>query len=100
MAMTVALALALAPLAMPGQERTVLSASHHGQVSEAGHCDDQPQPDQADNDCCVAGCAAVAALPTPVSEPALLPASRERPAPDHFRRGYVAEIATPPPRIA
>jgi hypothetical protein len=106
-----ALAMALGPLAMPGEVAMAAApASHHGMTGGgmvvAEHCPDQPQRDrqdregQADKGCCIAGCMAVAAFPTPAFEPARLPASRERPAPDRFRLGYLGEIATPPPRSA
>lgn len=103
MAMIVALALALGPLAMPGEAAMAAAPAHHGDMAGAGHCDERQQPDhrdQAAKGCCVAGCMAVAALPAPSAELAALPEGRERPAPDRFRRGYLGEIATPPPRTA
>ncbi len=104
LAMIMALALALGPLAMPGQAMAAAPAPHHGATAAAmDHCDEQPQPDRpdkTDNSCCVAGCMAIAALPAPRLEPAALPAQRERLAPDRFRLGYLGEIATPPPRSA
>jgi len=103
----IALAMALAPLAMPVGEvmaaQNGTMAGHHQAMGNAGHCPEAPKPShhqQAEKSCCVAGCMALAALPVPVDEPALHTATRERPAPDHFRRGYLSEIATPPPRLA
>ena len=102
LAMIMALALTLGPLAMPAGKATA-AAAHHGEMATTDHCDQQPQPDRqdrADKDCCVAGCTAVAVLLVPALESAALPGLRERPAPDHFRLGYLGEIATPPPRFA
>lgn len=104
LAMIMALALALGPMAIPGGEAMAAAApAHHGDEMAAAmdHCDEQQQPDRqdkADNSCCVAGCMAVAALPAPALEPTVLSAARDRPAPDRFRLGYLGEIATPPPR--
>jgi hypothetical protein len=106
LAMVMALALALGPLAMPsGQAMAAAPAAHHAAMASAGHCDEQGQPDRRDHPakaaktCCV-GCIAVANLPAPPAEPAAMPRLRERPAPDRFRLGYLGEIATPPPRVA
>ncbi len=97
----IAFAMALAPLAMPVGEAMATPASHHQMKS--GHCPEAPKPshhNQADGSCCVAGCMALAALPVPTDEPALHGATVERPGADQFRRGYLGEIATPPPRLA
>lgn len=101
--MLIAVAMAMTPLAMPGGATMAAQPDHHGAIAETGHCPDQPkqsQPIKADKDCCVAGCMAVAALPAPAEEPAMTGGSSERPSPDRFRRGYLGEIATPPPRFA
>ena len=98
----IAFAMALAPLAMPLGEAMAASAGHH-QAMNAGHCPDAPMPShhqQSEKSCCVAGCMALAALPVPADEPAMIGRTIERPALDHFRRGYLGEIATPPPRLA
>ena len=102
--MLVGLAMALAPLGMaPMAAMAAAPASHHGAMASAGHCDEQGQPQKqerhhrADQGCCMAGCMA-ASLPAPGAEPLLPAASRQRPAPDRFRLGYLGEIATPPPR--
>lgn len=103
--MIVVLALMLGPLALPaGQAVAAPPTSHHGDVTAIDHCDEEQQQEhrrnKADEGCCVAGCMAVAALHAPPAEPTAMPASRERPAPDRFRLGYLGEIATPPPRTA
>jgi Ni/Co efflux regulator RcnB len=99
----IAVAMALAPLAMPVSDVMAAPAGHHQAMAKAGHCPEAPKPShhhQAEKSCCVAGCMALAALPVPAGEPALHGATRERPEPDQFRRGYLGEIATPPPRLA
>jgi hypothetical protein len=103
MMLMMALSLAMSPLTMRSAAAMAPAPAVHYEMGEVGHCDKrtQPdQPDQSDADCCIAGCTAVAPLPVPTLPPALLPAVRERPAPDRFLRGFLGEIATPPPRIA
>jgi hypothetical protein len=53
----------------------------------------------ADKSCCAAMCIAVV---VPAGEPGLTQyhGLRERPASDQHRRGFLGEIATPPPRSA
>lgn len=96
----IGLAMALAPLGMPAMAEAA-SASHHGQSMHQGHCDEQPQPDQhrksIDKNCCVAMCSAVVAPPGGADLP-IFHATRERPASDLQRHGFLGEIATPPPR--
>ncbi len=106
MTLAVGLALALGPLAMPVMAKAEAPAAHHGMTMAEGHCDEQKPPQKtehhgkADKSCCAASCMAVANLPAPVVAPIAPNGSLERPAPDRFRRGYLAEIATPPPRSA
>src|SRR5262245_14124454 len=102
-AMLIAFAMALAPLAMPAGEAMAAQPAHHGAMAKAGHCPEAPMPshhNQADKSGCVAGCMALANLPMRGLDAAMPASSRERPATDQFRRGYLGEIATPPPRLA
>jgi len=103
-AMLIAFAMAMAPLAMPIGAAQAAQPMHHGGMAKTEHCGDtKPQPshhDQADKSCCVAGCMALAALPSPSAEAVMPASSRERPQRDRFRRGYLGEIATPPPRLS
>ena len=104
----VAMALAFAPFAMPMGEASAAPGGHHEGVakasSTAGHCDDMPAPAKSDSHqkkpCCTAGCMAAAMLPAAGEGLALAPLSRERPGLDQFQRGFLVEIATPPPRLA
>jgi len=100
----VATALAFAPFAMPMGEAIAAPAGHHESMAKASHCDDMPAPAKSDKHkekpCCVAGCMAAAMLPAMGDEAVVLPVAAERPGLDRFYRGYLGEIATPPPRRA
>ncbi|MFL6739880.1 MAG: hypothetical protein ACJ8E4_02890 [Sphingomicrobium sp.] len=106
-AMMVAMAMALAPLAMPMGKAEAAPAGDHqamnADMNRAEHCPDAPKPGhpaQTDKSCCVAGCIAPAILPAPAEAADLAGSAPARPAADRFRPGYLGEIATPPPRIA
>jgi len=104
-ALLVGLAIALAPFGMPAMAQAQVSSSHHGQMTgqAAGHCREHQAPSDhgkvADKDCCAAMCIAIT-LPAPFADLPAYHASRERPRSDIDRRGFIAEIATPPPRIS
>jgi hypothetical protein len=101
-ALLFAVAMTLAPLGMPAMAAAAAPAAHHGAMAGQEHCDEQPQPDRhqsaADKSCCVAMCVAVV-VPAGVAELAEYHAVRERPASDVGRRGFLGEIATPPPKL-
>lgn len=102
--MMIAMALAFAPFAMPIGEASAAQAGHHESMAKADHCNDIPAPAKSDSHkakpCCVAGCMAPALLPAMSEGLAIQPSSAERPGLDSFRRGFLGEIATPPPRRA
>ncbi len=107
--MLVAMALAFAPFAMPvGEASAAPAAAHHEGMAQAGHCDEMPAPAKSgdhsdkhkDKPCCTAGCMAAAMLPATAEGVAALPHATERPGLDLFYRGFLGEIATPPPRLA
>lgn len=106
--MLIALAMLAAPLAMGDGAAMASSpaASHHGDASAMpGHCDEQPAGNQDKShkamggNCCVATCVAVVAPMGAAELPAFHPRT-ERPTSDADRLGTLAEIATPPPRLA
>jgi len=108
LALLFAIAMTLAPLGMPAMAEAATAAPHHGAMTSQGHCDDhqgggQPQPDRhhqsADKSCCAAMCIA-AVVPAGAGEVSQFHAARVRPASDLDRRGYLSEIATPPPRLS
>ena len=103
-ALLIAVGLAMAPFAMPMGEANAASTGHHAGMNKAGHCDDQPAPAKQDKHqdkpCCAAGCMAAAMLPDLAQAVLELPRATERPALERFYRGFLGEIATPPPRIS
>jgi hypothetical protein len=105
--LVMAVAMAMAPFAMSIGEAMAAAPAHHGGTSAGndapGHCSGEPEQEPADESgesCCAAGCFALATLEAPAAEAASLSVARERPAQQIFRRGYLGEIATPPPRIS
>jgi len=102
--MMIAVALAFAPFAMPMGEASAAASGHHASMAKAGHCDDKPSPAKPDGHkekpCCSAGCMAAAMLPAMGEGVVALPHATERPGLDLFYRGFLGEIATPPPRLA
>ena len=103
LALLFAVAMTFAPLGHAAMAETAAPASHHGQMAKSAHCDQQSQPDQhhkaADKSCCAAMCIAVV-VPSGHPQVALYHASRERPASDQDHISYLAELPTPPPRLA
>ena len=101
-ALLLAVGLSLAPFAMPMGEASAVAPGHHAGMAKAGHCDDEPAPQQSDHHkakpCCAAGCMTAAMLPDLAEALLDLPRVTERPGLDRFYRGYLGEIATPPPR--
>jgi len=102
-ALLFAVAMSLAPLGMPAMAEAAAPASHHAAMATESHCDQQQQPAQhhkaGDKGCCAAMCIAIA-IPAPLAGLPLYHAARERPASDNDRRGFLGEIATPPPKFA
>ena len=104
-AMLVAFTMLLAPLALQsGAAMAMAPADHHAQMMESGHCGEQPAKSDhdkvPDKSCCVAMCAAVAVAPTVSVEPHVLVASVEQPSLTQFHHSFLAELPTPPPRLA
>lgn len=103
-----ALLLAIAVLfgsAMSGSAAaSAATMSHDMQITETGHCSAMPSKEDGKapmNSCCIAMCAsAVAVVP---SAAAGLPVIQQPPVTSLVvtsYRGYLGEIATPPPRLA
>ena len=104
-AMLIAFAMLFAPLALQsGAAMAMVPADHHAQMMEAEHCGEQPanshEGKTADKSCCAAMCTAIAVAPAPMSEPHALASSTERPSLIQFDHSYLAELPTPPPRLA
>ena len=104
-AMLIAFALLFAPLAMQsGAAMAMAPADHQAQMMETGHCGEQPAKSHdgkaMDKSCCAAMCAAVAVAPSVKAEPHALAPSVQRPALDQCQHSFLAELPTPPPRLA
>ena len=104
-AILLAVALLFAPLAtLSGSAMAMAPADHHAQMAESGHCGEKPAKGDhekaPEKSCCLAMCAAVAVAPTASIEPHSFSRPSERPAPDQFQRSFLAELPTPPPRLA
>lgn len=105
LAMLFAFAMLFAPLAtQSGAVMAMAPSDRHAQMMESGHCGEQPAKgnhDKApDKSCCVAMCAAVAVAPGVSAEPHAMVASVEQPSLTQFHHSFLAELPTPPPRLA
>jgi hypothetical protein len=109
-ALLVAAAVLLAPALTRAGEAFAAVPDHHAQMMQSGHCKTVPSHSGDDNKssdrdkagmtCCVSLCMAVAETPSaPAAAVAMLAASPTFPL-THQYHGCIAEIATPPPRLA
>ena len=104
-AILVAICMFVAPLAIrSGAAMAMPQPDHHGQMMKAEHCGEQ-QPTgkhgkSGEDSCCVAMCMAVAPAPAAQLETHFFATSVDRPGLDRFGRSFLAELPTPPPRLA
>lgn len=104
--MLIAFAMLFAPLALQSGAAMAMAPAtdHHAQMMNSGHCGEQPAKDHhgktVDKSCCAAMCTAIAIAPTPMSEPQVFASSIERPSLIQFNHSFLAELPTPPPRLA
>ena len=101
----IAFAMLFAPLALQsGAAMAMAPGDHHAQMTETNHCGEQPAKSHdgktVDKSCCAAMCTAIAVAPTPMSEPQVFASSIERPSLIQFNHSFLAELPTPPPRLA
>jgi hypothetical protein len=104
-AMLIAFAMLFAPLALQsGAAMAMAPAEHHAQMMESGHCGEQPAKSKdgkaMDKSCCAAMCAAVAVAPAVMLEPHAHIRNTDRPSLTPFHHSFLAELPTPPPRLA
>ena len=104
-AILIAFAMLFAPLAMQsGSAMAMAPLDHLTQTMDKGHCSDQPtggkDSKMPGKSCCVAMCTAVAVAPVSPVEPLTFQRVADRPSLDQFHHGYLAKLATPPPRRA
>lgn len=104
-AMLIAFAMLFAPLALQsGAAMAMAPADHHAQMMESGHCGEQPAKSKdgkaMDKSCCAAMCVAVAVAPSVALEPHAFATNTDRPSLTLFHHSFLAELPTPPPRLA
>ena len=104
-AILIAVAMLFAPLALQsGAAMAMAPADHHSQMTETDHCGEQPAKSHdgktVDKSCCAAMCTAIAVAPTPMLQPHVFSSSAERAALVQFNHSFLAELPTPPPRLA
>lgn len=80
------------------------AADHHARTMDNGHCADKPaESDQGttqDDSCCAAMCSGIAVAPATSIEPHGFAHVAEPPALAQPQRSFLAELPTPPPRLA
>lgn len=102
-----AMLIALAVLFAPGVTGAAMAAStdHQMQMMQGGHCN-MPMSGKSDHDkmggqnCCISMCMAVAIAPSTSADVQPLSAQITQFALARTYHGTLAEIATPPPRLA
>lgn len=103
-AILIAVAMFFAPLAMQSGSAMAAMPDHHSQMTEKGHCGEQPvkgADSKSDGkSCCVATCTAIAIAPTTPVEPLAFSLSVDRPTLDQSGPSFLAKLPTPPPRRA
>ena len=104
-AILIAIGMFMAPLAIRGGAAMAMPpADHHQQMAMGDHCGKQPAKSKHEKSgekvCCVAMCMAVAPAPSSQLEPQALAASLDQPGLAQFGRSFLAELPTPPPRLA
>ena len=102
----IGIAMLFAPLAVSGGHAMAVApaADHHARTMDNGHCVDQPADGDRgttpDDGCCTAMCSGIAVAPVNPIEPQSFTQMAQRPAPDQLQRSFLAELPTPPPRLA
>jgi hypothetical protein len=104
-AMLFAIVMLFAPIAtQSGIAMAMAPADHHAPVMENGHCGEQPAKGDHNKapvkSCCVAMCAAVAVAPSVFVEPHIFSQPVEQTSLVQFDHSFLAELPTPPPRLA
>jgi hypothetical protein len=105
-AVMIAVAMLFAPVAMASGSAMAMppTADHHAQAIDSGHCEEQPGPSKDSHSdeqpCCAAMCTGIAVAPAGPAEPLALAASPDRPSPSGLGHSFLAELPTPPPRLA
>ena len=103
--MLFAVAMMVALLAMPaGEVMAAPMASHQSQMAAIDHCGAKSGTDKPhkamENGCCAAMSLGMAVAPASSNEPLTYAQVTVPPSADPYRRGFLGEIATPPPRLS
>jgi hypothetical protein len=101
----VALVMLWGPLALQsGAAMAMAPSDHHSQMAEKGHCDpeaaDEQDDQSANHGCCVALLTAIEASSGPTLEPHTLPGVPGQELILADGPSFLAELPTPPPRLA
>lgn len=106
----VAMALLFAPAMTRAGEAFAAVPDHHAQMMKSGHCKAAPSTsgddgkssdhDKAGMNCCISMCMAVAVAPPAPATAVAMHAAAPTFQLTHQYHGCIAEIATPPPRLA
>jgi len=109
-ALLVAVAVLFAPALTRAGEAFAAVPDHHAQMMQSGHCkiapsqsgddDKSPSHEKAGKTCCISMCMAVAVTPPARATAVAMPAPSPTFPLTHQYHGCIAEIATPPPRLA
>ena len=105
LAILVAIGMFMAPLAIQsGAAMAMPQTGDHSQMMNGEHCGEQPSRGKheklGESACCVAMCMAFAPAPAAQLETHFFATSVDRPGLDRFGRSFLAELPTPPPRLA
>lgn len=103
-AILIALSVLSAPSVAAAAEHRMSMADHQMTMMEMGHCQ-APPSGHADHDkkgssCCISMCMAVAVAPSAPTLERHVRAEQQNFFVPREHKGYLGEIATPPPRIA
>ena len=105
-AILIAFAMLFAPLVVSSGSAMAMAptADHHAQMTKSDHCGEQPAKNKHgksdDQSCCAATCSAIAVAPVVPIESHALASSIERPPLIQSNDSFLAELPTPPPRLA
>lgn len=101
----IAFAMLFAPVALQsGAAMAMAPTDHQAQMAGSGHCGEQPAKSHdgkmVDKSCCAAMCVAAAVVPTVTLEPHAHARQIARTVSNQFHHSFLAELPTPPPRVA
>ena len=98
-------ALLFAPVGLQsGSAMAMAPEDHQLQMTQSGHCGERPVKDQHSKSpamtCCAAMCTALAIPPMSSAHAPFAERMTARPGAEHSGPSFLAELPTPPPRLA